>query len=103
MSSLFSRVSSSGSLTDAFVDNSDDVVITPKSTTKKFSHLFDALSYSNLSNKIDNINEQLQLNICNICREKCITKKYTNNSTHLNLCDICENTDEIKKNWLIVQ
>lgn len=108
---LISRVSSLGSMSDAFFDNSSELtnMSTPKSTTKKFSHLFDALSYSSLSDKLDKINEQQMSNVCNMCREKSTTKKYINkledkNNTkniYLNLCYFCENEDEIKNNWIV--
>jgi hypothetical protein len=112
---FISRVSSTGSLTDAFCDDPNNIQhnTTPKSATKKFTHLYDALNYSSLTEKVEKIDNCFP---CGVCREKCQTKQYINaddeinfdnyiddNKCILNLCCICENKDEIKRHWKILQ
>lgn len=108
MSSCFiSRISSNSSLSDAFCDepNNTQHNVTPKSVTKKFNHLYDALSYSSLTEKAEKKDNCFP---CSVCREKCETKQYVEigfeeNKCVLNLCYFCEDKDEIKKNWKISQ
>ena len=61
---FISPVSSKDSLSDAFCDESNDTlyIMTPKSATKKFTQLYEALNYSSLTKKVEKMNNKCILN-----------------------------------------